>query len=239
MLEVKNIAYYYKRKGFRIHDVNLKLEEGYFAVLLGNNGAGKTTLLRTIYKMYQPKRGEILWNGEKITNRNLHQYRREAAYIEDGNWCMEWQTVLENVEMLKDIYDTFNKTAFYEYLKAFDFGENLMNKKYEDLSKGEQMKFQVAFVLARHPKLVIMDEPFPNLDPVVKTDLIEVLHQNVMNHEMSVLLSTHLVEDITDLTDYIGIMDEGKMKAFGDREEILSLYHSDNLREILRQHAAD
>lgn len=232
MLEVKNITYHYRKKGFYIDNVSFNLEDRYFAVLLGENGAGKTTLLRAVYKMYKANDGEILWNGEKITNDNLHKYRNDVAYVEDENWCVDWQTVTENVELLKDIYSTFDETAFYDILKKFDFDKNLMNKKYRDLSTGEQMKFQIAFVLARHPKLLIMDEPFANLDPVVKTDLIEMLHKNVMHNEMRVLLSTHLVEDITDITDYIGIMDKGKMKAFGDREEILSQYNSESLREI-------
>lgn len=232
MLEVKNITYHYKKKGFSIENINLKLEDGYFAVLLGENGAGKTTFLRAIYKMYKTKSGEIFWNGEKITNDNLHIYRKDVAYIEDGNWCIDWKTVTENVGLLKDIYSTFDEAVFYENLKCFGFSENLLDRKYRELSTGEQMKFQIAFVLARRPKLVIMDEPFANLDPIVKTDLIEKLHQNVMNNKMSVLLSTHLVEDITDIIDYIGIMNEGKMKAFGDREEILSQYNSESIRKF-------
>lgn len=235
MLEVKNITYYYKKKGFHLKDVNLKLEDGYFAVLLGRNGTGKTTLLRTIYKLYEAKSGEILWDGEKISNEKLGKYRRDVAYVEDGNWCIEWQTVEANIELFKNIYDSFDEIALYENLKQFDFGEELKSKKYNELSKGEKMKLQIAFVLARHPKLVIMDEPFANLDPVIKTDLIEVLHRNVMNNEMSVLISTHLVEDITDITDYIGIMDAGEIKAFGDREEMMTQYKADSLREMLRQ----
>lgn len=232
MFEAKGISYYYRKRGFGISDVNLRLEDGYFAVLLGKNGAGKTTLLRTLYQMYAPKKGELFWNGEKITRSNLDRYRTQAAYIEDGDWCISQMSGAENVELFGKLYERFNERDFRENLDRLDAGEHLLEQPYHSLSKGEQMKLQISFVLARDPGLLFMDEPFANLDPVVKTDFMEIFHQRVTQGRMSVLMSTHLLEDVTDIADYIGIMEDGRMRIFADREEALSRCQTENMEGL-------
>jgi ABC-2 type transport system ATP-binding protein len=80
---------------------------------------------------------------------------------------------------------------------------------------------------------MILDEPLANLDPVIKVDLMELLHRKAMEDNMGILISTHLVEDISDMVDFIGIMDDGEMKIFGDRESVFETFNSESLRELL------
>ncbi|MBD5106134.1 MAG: ABC transporter ATP-binding protein [Lachnospiraceae bacterium] len=233
MLSVKNISYNYSKKGFGIKDINIDLADGYFTTLLGKNGAGKTTLLKLMYKMLLPKSGEIIWNGEEIGPKNLCDFKKDVAYVDDSGWCRESLTLNENVDLFSGMYEQFDTKEFEDYLNKFELDCNLDEKHFSELSKGEQMKYLIAFALARKPKFLIMDEPFTNLDPIVKTDLIEAIHQKVMNDNMGVIMSTHLVEDVSNITDYVVIMEEGKVKLFGDRDTVMTDKSVMSFRELM------
>ncbi|MBE5959456.1 MAG: ABC transporter ATP-binding protein [Lachnospiraceae bacterium] len=233
MIQLNNVSYSYKKKGFGIHNINLKLEEGYFTTLLGKNGAGKTTLLKNIYMLYKAKEGDVIWGGNKVDLNNLHLFRKDVAIIDDGFKFSTSLTLEENVDFFGMLYESFDRSLFDSYIKQFDLDVDLKNNYFDKLSKGEKVKFQLAFVLARNPKYLIMDEPFANLDPVVKTDLIDIIHRKVMEDGMGVLMSTHLVEDVTDITDFIVVMDNGSIKLSGDRESVLASEKIEGLRELV------
>lgn len=80
---------------------------------------------------------------------------------------------------------------------------------------------------------MLLDEPMANLDPVIKTELTDILHKQVTEKNMGIIISTHLVDDISDITDYIGIIDDGEMKIWGDRETVFDKYNSKDLKELL------
>ena len=235
MIEVRDLNYSVKKSGksFSINNINFKLEDGYIMSLLGKNGSGKTTLLSLIYGALSPNSGEVVWNGKKINIDNRYDFRNDVAYIGDMDWCFGTKSINENVKMLKLLYKNFDETIFEEYIEYFDLNDVEREKDYADLSTGKMMQFQIAFALARKPKLLLMDEPMANLDPVIKVDLMEMLQQKVMQENMSIIISTHLVEDISDMTDYIGILDDGNMKEFGDREKIFEKYEDEDLRKLL------
>lgn len=232
MLSVKNISYTYGKKGFALKEISMDLEQGYFTTMLGKNGAGKTTLLHILYKMRIPRYGEIIWNGEMVGLRNLCAYKKDVAYVDDQGWCRNTLTLNENVELFSGMYEAFDRQELEAYLSRFELECNLDEKHFGELSKGEKMKFQIAFSLARNPKFLIMDEPFANLDPIVKTDLIEAIHQKVMKDHMGVIMSTHLVEDVSDITDYVAIMEEGRLTLFGDRDTVMTDQNVMSLREL-------
>ncbi len=233
MLSIKNMSYSYGKKGFKIQDINIDFEGGYFTTLLGKNGAGKTTLLSLMYKLLLPKTGAVVLNGEEIGMKNLCDFKRDVAYVDDNGWCRESMTLNENVDFFSSLYDKFDKKEFDDYLNTFELDCDLNEKHFSELSKGEQMKYLIAFALARKPKYLIMDEPFTNLDPIVKTDLIEAIHREVTGRNMGVIMSTHLVEDVSDITDYIAIMEEGKIKLFGDRDTVMTDKNVMSLRELM------
>ena len=233
MIETKNICYAYKHSGFGIKDINIEFNDGYYTTLLGKNGAGKTTLLKILYKLISAKSGGIYLDNQKIDMKNLYEYRKAVAFVDDTGWCREGMTLKENVELFSIMYENFDADEFAEYINSFELNCNLDEKFFNGLSKGEKMKFLIAFALARNPRYLIMDEPFTNLDPVVKTDLIEAIHRKVMEKNMGVLMSTHLVEDVSDITDYVIVLEDGKIKLSGDRDEIMTDRNIVSLRELL------
>lgn len=234
MIEVKNLSYKEKKSknGFSINNISFKLEDGYIMSLLGKNGSGKTTLLNLIYGMFKNDSGEVLWNGNVINIDNNYAFRCDVAYVGGEEWCFSSKSADENIELLKYLYTDFDMELYEKYLKYFELKESDRRKKYSKLSTGQAMLFQIAFALARKPKLVIMDEPMANLDPIIKVDIMELLQKKVEEENMSIIISTHLLEDITDVTDYIGIIENGKMTEFDNREVIFEKYNADGLREV-------
>lgn len=180
-------------------------------------------------------RGEA--NGRK-TDRleksgNLCAYHREAAFVGNVTWFFEDFSMEENANALKSLYTSFDEKEYARLLQLFGLQVQESKKKYVELSTGEKMLFQLAFVMARHPRLLLLDEPFANLDPIVKVDLAQLFQEKIQQENVQIILSTHLVDDISDMVDYIGVVKDGQMVKFGDREAIFEGSGVDGLREYI------
>lgn len=259
MIQCNNLHFHYKNKksGFQIQDVSLRIEPGYFTCLLGHNGAGKTTLLKLLYGMLMPENGDVsfeweeissetrydsreiagsdsseCFEKEKLTLHNIDTYHQICAYIGE-EWCIPFLSVKDNVEMLSALYPDFDETLYESLLEKFGFNES--DTLYFRLSTGQQMKVQLCFQLARRPKYIILDEPLANLDVVAKRDIIEVLQQGINEWNMGVLMSTHLLDEISDVVDYIAVIETGRLCEYGEREEIFSKHDADSLRDVMKE----
>ncbi len=238
MIEIKDMEFRYgsvtkKEKKFEVKDASLKLEKGYISCLLGKNGAGKTTLLSLMYGMLKPKKGELLWDGKPVTKNNLTEYRQNVAYIGE-NWCLQGLTVDHNIEMLSGFYPSFDKTYFDSLMKLAG-ADRVRESLFGKLSKGEKFKVEIAFALARRPKYVILDEPLANIDPVFKIDILDILQKGVSDNEIGILLSTHLLDEISDMVDYINVMEDGRITTSGTRFEVLGEDGNAQLRDVFRK----
>lgn len=243
MIKVMNLSYRIKK--FSMENVNFALEDGYLMTLLGKNGAGKTTLLNLIYGCLEPTTGMVFWNGADVTGKHAMEskngdllYHEEVAYVGNRKWCVESLNCNENVSMFKGLYSNWDEERFEKILKLMEFSEDDLSTKVEELSSGKAMQFQLAFALARHPRLLLLDEPMANLDPVVKTDLWDLLLRTISGENISIIISTHLVEEVNQITDYIGVIENGKLVKFGDREQVLGEAlqdgdHTEGLRGLL------
>lgn len=235
MLKVINVNHKYK-KGFEVKNLSLEVKEGFIYCLLGVNGCGKTTFLRLIYGMLTGSSGEIEWNGRnvlsggRIDEKNLAEYHREAA-ITGSEWCAKGLSLNKNVEILSKLYPSFDNEYFETLKKSLGLKEDA-DKKYMELSKGQQVKAEIAFNLAKRPKLLLLDEPLANLDPVIKMEIVEILQKAVEENEMSIIISTHLLDEVTDMVDYIILMKNGEIERFGDRIEMLENDGKTSLREL-------
>lgn len=206
---------------FQLKDISFSIEEGMIYALLGRNGAGKSTLLEAIYGILSKSQGEVIYDGEKVDRKSLSRYHREVALVAGQlTWYAPHLSVRDNVELLKAMYDSFDSAQFYDYLKRFDLPATELEKTFSQLSAGQSMQVQIAFAAARSPKIMLLDEPFANLDPVVKMDIMDVLQTLVAKNNMSILVSTHLVDEIDEVTDYVAVLDGGRLTHFGSRTEL-------------------
>lgn len=235
MLQVNDLKYTVRNQmgfktNFQIKNVSFELEKGYMMCLLGKNGSGKSTLLRLLYGVVQPDGGDLLWSKIAI---QIHTsvVRTQIAYVGDEDIFFPWRTIKENVEVLGGLYEKFSLEKFKNYLEKFEPESDVMEKSLIELSSGQKKQVQLAFALARSPKLLLLDEPFANLDPVFRVEFMDILQNLIADEEISVILSTHILEEVEEIADYIGVMKQGEMVMFGDREKVLE--NGKSLRELL------
>lgn len=244
MLEVKNLyCNINKKKVLKyLSDVSFTVPDGYMVCLLGKSSCEITALLKIIYGIIIPSSGSVYYNEKEIIKkdrfsshvRRITEFRKDAALITDDSWCEILMSVDENLSFLSSLYDNFDHDEFERIISSFEFAVSDRNKMYYKLSTGQQMQFQIAFNLARHPKLLLMDEPFANLDPIIKEDILELIRNKIASENISVIMSTQLVEEISDIVDYIGIIENQKMKAFGSRDELFDKFGVQNIRELMK-----
>lgn len=241
MLKVKNINYRVNKK-FSLSDIEFTVSDGYMTCLIGKNGAGKTTLMNVLYGCIIPESGSVYYDEKEIIKkdrksahiRRMTEFRRDAAFITGDSWCAENMSVEENVSLMRCMYDSFDYEEFERIMNIFEFPSGNRKNEYKLLSTGQKMQFQIAFHMARHPKLYLMDEPLANLDPVVKEDILELVRNKIAAENASVIMSTHLVEEISDMVDYVAVMENGNMKAFGSRDEIMEKSGAGSIRELVK-----
>ena len=218
MLQLKDVS---KRLGnFHLRNISLELPEGYIMGLIGPNGAGKTTLIHLILGLYHPTDGEIWIDGMNYRN-NEREIRELIGTVLLEELFERGMTLRQNADHYGQYYKAYDMRVFEEYIERFELTSN---RKYGALSKGEELKFQLAFALAHAPKLLILDEPAGNFDPEFRTQFFEVLKEFIADGTRSVIISTHLTEDLDRMADYITYLEKGKCLMATDIEELRESY---------------
>lgn len=205
---------------FRLEDITFALPKGYIMGLIGPNGAGKTSLLHLILGLYRPQQGEI-WidgmqyeNSEKTIKEMLGTVLTEELF--EGNFTLE-----QNGDCYGKYYGKYDKSVMMTYLQRFDLQPE---QKYKKLSKGEKLKFSFAFALAHAPKLLILDEPTGNFDPTFRKEFFKILKEFISDGTKSVILATHLTDDLDRIADYITYIEKGRLLFSDDIETIRDRY---------------
>lgn len=221
-----------KFRKFQLSDISFSLDKGFIMGIIGKNGAGKTTLMKLLYGVYEKSRGEVYINGERY-NKNDLKIKQRIGYIAEENRFLLGRSLLENAKMFGGFYDKFDIEYFKELLRKYNLEED---KTPEQLSKGMKIKFQLAFVLANHPKLLLLDEPTGGLDPLFRQEFLNILQGLVEEENMGVIISTHITTDLDKIADYIMILDKGKIISLTTKEELMDEYRLiKGPRELLRR----
>lgn len=202
---------------FKLSIDDLEVKEGYITGFIGKNGAGKTTTIKLIMNMLFSDEGTI-----KIFNKNLKgneiSIKEEIGYIgtESG---FPLDSKLKTIKkIIEPFYKTWDNNLYENYIKKFNLDEN---KKYKDLSQGMKKQFELIIALSHKPKLLIMDEPTSNLDPIIRNELLEILNENMEDGNLSIFYSTHITSDLEKSADYIYFIDNGKIILTGEKDAIL------------------
>lgn len=218
MLEIQGLEKVLE--GFILRDVNVKLPKGYIMGLIGENGAGKTTLLNLILGLYKPTKGQIFIDGMTYENQEK-EIRNLLGYVLVDDVFSGEMKLIEQADMYGKYYENYDRALFLDYCKRFELEEK---KKYKKLSKGEKLKFQFAFALAHKPKLLILDEPTANFDPEFREEFLKIITEFVADGEKSVLLATHMTEELDRIADYVTFLHKGNVKFSVDRSELEKKY---------------
>lgn len=212
MLEFKNVSY--KNKKFSLNNISFTADEGYITAITGTNGAGKTTLLNLISKETSAYDGEILFLGRNIKEWH-NEFRGMLGIVSDERYFFDACSANDNVRMLSHFYPNWNQDVFKEEMARMNVsGGKLLNK----LSRGEYIRFQLAFAKAHGARLYILDEATGGMDPVFRKDFFKDIHELIANQPVTVIMTTHIEEDIEKHMDYIGILEKGNLISFKEVE---------------------
>lgn len=199
---------------FVLQNVDFELPCGYIMGIIGENGAGKTTFFRYIMEEKKLYCGNFYLDGTDIAADHAWSMNR-IGFVSEDQLFIRQKSARENAKMLGGFYDTFDMDLFMSLMEQM----NLTTARIvEKMSRGENIKFQLAFALAHKPRLLLMDEPTAGMDPVFRKDFYRLLRQQLEVMDCSVIMSSHLEDDIQKEFDYIGRLEHGKFISFDEAD---------------------
>jgi ABC-2 type transport system ATP-binding protein len=187
----------------------LEIKQGELTGLVGNNGAGKTTLFRLLLDLAKADNGKVFLKDKDVAESEKWK-SYTAAYLDEG-FLITYLTAYEYFYFVGKLHN-LSKASVDEHLQQFDlfFEGALKNNKYiRDLSKGNQFKVGIVACLLQQPELLILDEPFANLDPSSQIRLMNMLRELNEKKRITILISSHDLNHITDLCKRILLMEKG------------------------------
>ncbi|AOS45342.1 ABC transporter ATP-binding protein YtrB [Lacunisphaera limnophila] len=199
-----------------VHELTLAVPTGSVFALLGANGAGKTTTLKLLVNLLLPTAGSAQVLG--VDSRRLGE--RELAqigYVSENQKLPGGMTVAQLLDYCRSFYPTWDRTLEAKLLTRFDLPADRALKQ---LSRGMLMKAALLSALAYRPRLLVLDEPFSGLDPVVRDDFTAGLLEAAQLGETTVLLSSHDIEEVERLADHIALLEAGRLR-FTETTEVL------------------
>ena len=211
MITVNKLVKIYSGK-YAVNIDSLRIDEGEIIGLVGNNGAGKTTFFRLLLDLIKPNEGTIVVKEKNIAeSEDWKNYT--AAYLDEG-FLIGYLTPEEYFYFIGGLANR-SKSNVDEFLKGFELffdGSVLKSGKYiRDLSKGNQFKVGIAAALLQDPEILILDEPFANLDPTTQMRLIKMLREIHAQRRLTILVSSHDLNHVTDVSSRILLMEGGRI----------------------------
>lgn len=213
ILELKNVSKTYGSKE-ALKNVSLSIAPGKVVGLLGPNGSGKSTMIKLINGLLQPTSGEIVVAGKMlgIETKKIISYLPERTYLND------WMKVKDLLAFFRDFYSDFDMSKAKEMLGVLKIDEE---SKLKTLSKGTKEKVQLILVMSRKAKLYILDEPIGGVDPAARDYILNTIIKNYQE-DSSVLIATHLIQEVENICDDIIFLGYGEVKLKGNVDDIRS-----------------
>lgn len=226
-IEVKNFSFQYPKESHAaLYQVSMEVEEGSFVVLCGKSGCGKSTLLRqfkSVLASHGEKKGEILYGGQNLEDVDLRTQSAEIGYVlqnPDNQIVTDkvWHELAFGLESLG--YDTPTIRLRVAEMASYFGIHSWFLKNVSELSGGQKQLLNLASVMAMHPKLLILDEPTSQLDPIAASDFLETVRKINRDIGTTVILTEHRLEDVIPWADKVYVMDKGRMIADGTPNKI-------------------
>ena len=208
MIEVKDLSFGFGKKKV-LDRVDLTVAEGSVTGLVGINGAGKSTLLRLISGVYTAKQGEILCDGERVSEESA---KGKIFFLPDDPYFTLYTTGRNLYDMYKVFYPNMDRFVYEKYLKEFSLNEK---KPIRNFSKGMRRQLYVALALSVRPKYLLLDEAFDGLDPLARLAFKRAINRAVEEDGTTVLISSHSLRELEDFCDSYILLDNRKVASSG------------------------
>lgn len=221
ILQVKNLTKKYD--GFTLDHISFSIPKGTIMGMVGENGAGKSTTIRALLDLVKKDAGTVSFWGNSLSSSK--KLKEEIGVVFDGISFYETLTPANIGKILKASYRQWDDRLYQGYLNRFELASD---KEIKTFSKGMKMKLCIAAALSHRPKLLILDEATSGLDPVMRSDILDVFLEFVENDEHSILMSSHITTDLEKIADYIAFLHQGKLLFCRKKDELR--YHYGILR---------
>ena len=237
MIEYKNVALRYDEKSV-LKDVNLRIEDGEFMVLVGPSGSGKTTMMKMINQLIEPTDGNIYLNQKRIKDHHQRELRLETGYVLQQIALFPNLTVAENIALIPEMKG-WKKEQIQEKSKellekvglAF---EDYANRYPKELSGGEQQRVGIVRAIIATPKILLMDEPFSALDAISRKQLQDLTKQLHQEFKMTTLFVTHDTDEAVKLADRIAVLKDGEIVQVDAPHEIQTHPANEFVKELFK-----
>lgn len=212
MITLTNVTKKYGSKK-ALNQVDLELSTGKLIGLVGENGSGKSTTLKLIAGLNYPTNGEIRVNGEKVTRRIADS----VSYLSELDEYYRFFTVKKSIEFHASQFSDFDIEKAYEIM---DFMKLNPNDKLKHLSKGNRGRLKIILSLSRNAPVILMDEPFSGLDPMVRNSIVKGLISFINLEKQLVLITTHEIREVENILDEVVAIKAGSIIGHHNVEEL-------------------
>lgn len=231
---------------FNLQDINLDLPTGGIMGLIGPNGAGKSTIIRLLMGLIGAEKGSIEVLGKKMPQQQVLA-KADIGFVSEDMRLYKNATLLWHMKLIQNIYpDQWDQKYAQELLSKFDL---IGAQKIKGMSHGQRVKSSLLLMFARHPKLLIFDEPTTGLDPVARKEVLNEMMAVLNNEDRSILFSSHNTQDVEQLSDQITFIDRGTIVSSNDKESFIENWRrirlhteidhtitvNQNIKEVIKQ----
>lgn len=224
IIEVKDLKKSYGHNEV-LRGLDLSYKQGQVIGLLGPNGCGKTSLIKILTGLIHDYEGTVLIDGQApgVYTKSI------TAYLPERTYLPEWMKAKDAIDYFRDFFTDFDKVKATEMLNRFNLDPN---QKIKTMSKGMQEKLQLLIVMSRASKLYCLDEPLGGVDPATRSAILDVIMNNYAE-KSTVLISTHLINDVERIFDSVLMIGEGKVKLDASMDKITASGRS--VEEIFKE----
>lgn len=218
-IETQNLTRCFGKKD-AVNNLTLQVPQGSVFAFLGPNGAGKTTTIKLLMNIIEPTSGSSTIMGVQSGRLGPTEFRR-IGYVAEDQKAPDWMTVGQFLNFVKSMYPGWDEAFCRNLLKQFDLP---LDRKLKHLSRGMRMKAVLVSSLAYRPRLLVLDEPFTGLDPLVRDELIRGILELTEQEQWTVFVSSHDIDEVERLTDWVGIVNDGHLRECESVESLQSRF---------------
>jgi ABC-2 type transport system ATP-binding protein len=211
---------------YALYNLNLSIGRGRIIGLLGPNGSGKTTLIKLANGLLVPSAGEIFVAG----NKPGPETKKLVSYLPDRTYFDQWMKVRDCLALFRDFYEDFDMMKANDMLTSLKIDPNAL---FRSLSKGTKEKVQLVLVMSRKAQLYLLDEPIGGVDPAARDYILQTIIRNY-NEEGTVIISTHLIQDIEKVLDDVIFLMNGQVERFASVDDIRE-HEGKSVDEVFRE----
>ncbi|EXJ23860.1 ABC transporter, ATP-binding protein [Alkalibacterium sp. AK22] len=203
-------------ESFSINKLNFSVKKGYITGLIGPNGSGKTTTIRMIMGLLKNNRGSIHIFGEELEG-SEERIKERIGFVCPENSYYDHLSVKQTGRLVAPFYKRWDNDQFLYYINRFELP---LHSKVSQLSTGMKMKLSLSIALSHHADLILLDEPTSGLDPLVRREVLDILSDIIQNEDKTILFSTHILNDLERVADYIVCLNKGQLAYSGSKEQL-------------------